>query len=587
MFPSLRVSHWHTIVFIVFLYSFPFSIRSVLALFTTRPPLVFNEYLDVSLYLSDIFLVLTLLIFILENKSLILSRMYWHYMFHVEHIGWRLIFPIFFLLWAGLSIFWAENRYLAIATFIKLVEGYFLYIYIILSFFIKNTLPYNHFSKQKSSFTVLFQKITKMFHVEHVFTKNFVPRGTILVFLSKQWINLMKCSTWNNVQWIATFFIFMGIFQSIIAILQFFYQKSLGLTFLGETSFSLYDLGIAKIYIYGDIFIRSYGLFPHPNILAGFLVISLLISVAYPFLFKTPLFHVEQFSKKWLYRGILFSQSFALLLTFSKSGFLAYGIGLFILYSKIWGMAHIEHLRSSSLVPRGTIENQEREKCSTWNKKFFMFKKIKNLFHVEQIVFLLFTTLLITPLLFAFNFQFFWIQPVMERLFLLSSLSTWAEVYWFQGVGIGNYVFLMQNFFNQELLAWQFQPIHNVFLLILSELGIVGLGIFIGFMTIVYFGLQFPISRGTYVPMFKIDVYSTWNKVSREKKLRKTRMFHMEHSLSFLKAEHRYFVHTFLLQALLVSMGIIMLFDHYLWDIQQGQFIFWIILALAALKRPY
>ena len=80
-FASVRL---HTLLFIFFLLSLPFSIRKVLAVFS--PDGSFNEYLDVSLYLSDILLIATLVIYILENKRVLLSILYWRKMFHVEHL---------------------------------------------------------------------------------------------------------------------------------------------------------------------------------------------------------------------------------------------------------------------------------------------------------------------------------------------------------------------------------------------------------------------------------------------------------------------------------------------------------------------
>src|SRR3990172_2239052 len=131
-----------------------------------------------------------------------------------------------------------------------------------------------------------------MFHVEH-WNNNVqnVPRGT---FISKLLGYFSQCSTWNILQITLTIAIISGFFQSIVAILQFISQKSLGLTILGESIFNAHDPGIAKIVINGDVFIRSYGFFPHPNILGGFLALSLLITMVYPLIFKSKMFHVEQ-----------------------------------------------------------------------------------------------------------------------------------------------------------------------------------------------------------------------------------------------------------------------------------------------------
>lgn len=62
---------------------------------------------------------------------------------------------------------------------------------------------------------------------------------------------------------------------SIIAITQFILQSDLGLQFLGEPRISNEIKGIAKL---SNNIIRPYGLFQHPNILAGILVITSFIN---------------------------------------------------------------------------------------------------------------------------------------------------------------------------------------------------------------------------------------------------------------------------------------------------------------------
>lgn len=67
------------------------------------------------------------------------------------------------------------------------------------------------------------------------------------------------------------------IFQTIISVLQLTTNKSLGLFFLGESQFddSLYY--IAKTMFGGEMRVRAYGTFPHPNVLAAFAIISIAV----------------------------------------------------------------------------------------------------------------------------------------------------------------------------------------------------------------------------------------------------------------------------------------------------------------------
>ncbi len=68
------------------------------------------------------------------------------------------------------------------------------------------------------------------------------------------------------------------IYSSLLAIAQFINQGSLGGVFywLGERTFDAGTPGIALADFNGQLVLRSYATFPHPNVLAGFLVINLL-----------------------------------------------------------------------------------------------------------------------------------------------------------------------------------------------------------------------------------------------------------------------------------------------------------------------
>ena len=63
--------------------------------------------------------------------------------------------------------------------------------------------------------------------------------------------------------------------ESALATAQFLKGETLNLWLLGERSFSLSTPGIAKFDFYGTQFLRPYATFPHPNVLAAFMVVIL------------------------------------------------------------------------------------------------------------------------------------------------------------------------------------------------------------------------------------------------------------------------------------------------------------------------
>ena len=63
--------------------------------------------------------------------------------------------------------------------------------------------------------------------------------------------------------------------ESTLAIGQFIFERSLGFWILGERSFSISTPSIANFNFYGEIFLRPYGTFPHPNVLGAFMVLAI------------------------------------------------------------------------------------------------------------------------------------------------------------------------------------------------------------------------------------------------------------------------------------------------------------------------
>lgn len=69
------------------------------------------------------------------------------------------------------------------------------------------------------------------------------------------------------------------LWQSLLALAQWLRQSSLiGYWFLGEPVFSAATPGIAKASLFGTLKVLPYGTTPHPNVLAGFLAISLVLA---------------------------------------------------------------------------------------------------------------------------------------------------------------------------------------------------------------------------------------------------------------------------------------------------------------------
>lgn len=137
--------------------------------------------------------------------------------------------------------------------------------------------------------------------------------------------------------------------ESLIAILQFIHGATLGFWILGERSFSITTPGIAKFDIYGRQFLRPYGTFPHPNVLAAyFLVICVLIIRRPTLLFITALTIFLTMSRTAILAGFL------LLLNLRKKWLIMLSLllapVLFIRFSSIFNFDNLALLRREELV---------------------------------------------------------------------------------------------------------------------------------------------------------------------------------------------------------------------------------------------
>jgi hypothetical protein len=212
------------------------------------------------------------------------------------------------------------------------------------------------------------------------------------------------------------------VYSSLIAISQFIKQSSLNgiFWFLGERTFSAATPGIAKAVVAGRLLLRPYATFSHPNALAGFILVSLILTV--PFIFK---------KSKIMAVGYLLLVVSTLVLTFSRAAWL---VGLLIIGLTFLGRKKILLVTYCLLLVIGFI--------------IFSFRFPSD----EAIV------------------QRLWLTNISRRLFNQHPLS---------GVGLNNFISQLPHFWTNPNPIYLLQPVHNIYLLILAETGITGFLIFL------------------------------------------------------------------------------------------------------------
>lgn len=229
--------------------------------------------------------------------------------------------------------------------------------------------------------------------------------------------------------WIVVVIGIAVLYTSILALLQFSEQHSLGglLYYLGERSFSGGTPGIANASLQGTLVLRPYATFPHPNVLAGFLLISSIIIIACRSFFI-------MLRQQIIWGSVLFLGVGALFLTLSRSALVA-----IVVVALLW----ILHRGENTLV------------------------KIR-----QGLVLVILGGLLFLPLIPRFQTLTLSDESVALRLLLFK--ESWALFLSSPlfGIGIKNFLPVLSQ---EHSLFSQFstlQPVHNVFMHVLVEGGL-------------------------------------------------------------------------------------------------------------------
>ncbi len=357
------------------------------------------------------------------------------------------------------------------------------------------------FEKKKRKFVVgdkyLFYSLVAFglsFVVSMLFSSNVVNSLMYFVrYLEFFAVYLLIANKLINLKTLITVFVASIGFQAFIGVFQYILQESLGLRLIGEPMVSSTALGVAKVDVFSAKYLRVYGTFPHPNIFAGYLLFAI-------FLLPFAWFNSKNAGRRFLLLVLLFP---ALVFTFSRSAYLAFVLVLFInlvfLKGKIMGAKILKFMTTMALIAF-----------------LFGFAQI----FVARIV-------MVDP------------SSILERLRYFEIAWDMFKAHPF-GVGAGNFTHLMQTFDPVRIEPWLLQPVHNIFVLVLAELGVFGL-------------------------LSYIAVFASY-----------FRMFIKRTGLKFKSVR-------FLLLSLLIVVLTVGMFDHYFVSLSQGQALFWLMLWISFL----
>jgi O-antigen ligase len=247
-------------------------------------------------------------------------------------------------------------------------------------------------------------------------------------------------------------FVFSMLIHSFLGIYQFFSQSIFANKYLGIAEQVSSQGGVSVLEgVFGRL-LRVYGGFSHPNILAGFLVVAILIliSIYFDLVKSESLFNrVNKKRKLVLFYSSLVILFSALILTFSRSAFLALFLSLL------------------SLLIYSVFKKTETKKVVSI---------LLILVLVSSLSFVLFNDFLKTRIQGQERLE---LKSSTERMVLKNQALELLNKNWFLGTGVNNYIVAVYEKVDNTLNVWEYQPVHNVYLLILVELGILGLFLYL------------------------------------------------------------------------------------------------------------
>jgi len=242
----------------------------------------------------------------------------------------------------------------------------------------------------------------------------------------------------TNFRYLAAVFISGILVSSVFGWIQVIGGSSPAVTVVGLAAHHAKTLGDSVVETSAGRTLRAYGLFSHPNIFGGYLVIALI----------SALWLLEGRSKNIIANLAVIILPATLLISFSRSAWIALALALSILLA-FWQRKKIE-------IP------------------------VRPIIMIISVVFLISSSIffrdqIMTRLTFSQRLE---TKSVEERVVGVASLKDVVAINPITGVGPRGYTLALSKL-DPYKPAWDYQPVHNLFLLILAEIGFVGLAAFI------------------------------------------------------------------------------------------------------------
>ncbi|HVF69101.1 MAG TPA: O-antigen ligase family protein [Xanthomonadales bacterium] len=261
-----------------------------------------------------------------------------------------------------------------------------------------------------------------------------------------------------------------AIFESLLAIAQFLNKGSIGglMYFFGERAFDSGTPGIANASLNGELILRPYGTLPHPNVLAGYLLVVMIL-VLFTLHHQMPRKEARSKSQEsWFARNVFSFLSLNSYFLIQIPALVLGTVALFLSMSRIAILLWVTILLF--VIPAKAGLHGSRIKSGM----------------TARISAFLCITMLAVFLLSPIGSRFIGIKPsdeaVVQREILNEKAIEMIGQNPLLGVGLGNFLPSLSEIQKPLSTSTYLQPVHNIFLLVAAEAGLIGLGFFLWFL---------------------------------------------------------------------------------------------------------
>ena len=277
--------------------------------------------------------------------------------------------------------------------------------------------------------------------------------GVALFFIISQAKNF-------HLERIKTFYVLLSslFLQALLGIYQFLTQSTFAYKYLGLAQHLPYGLaGESVLENSTGRWLRAYGGFDHPNIFGAMMAMAILLSI------YLLLHHSQNKNRLNLHVIFLFVFTLALFFSFSRGAWLGLAAAFVV-----WLL--VEYQKS----------------ILSYQSKFFRQPLFWGLLLLLLIFFFEYGNLVTTRVSGVDRLE---VKSISERLDYLQDAKIIISHNYLLGVGPGNYV-AASVAVNPAQPFWYYQPVHNYFVLVLSELGIFGLLFYLVFLGLLFWRLS-------------------------------------------------------------------------------------------------